>query len=87
MKKTVSAIVLCAALGGFAALPAQAQSTQAMQAVKAMKTDSNGMITKAEFMRMVEQKWDAMALVEKDRLTPTEAAKLLEWLAAGGTAP
>ncbi len=86
MKKLVTAVALCAALGGFATAPVHAQSTQAMQAVKTMKTDQDGMITKAEFMRMVEQKWDAMALSQKGRLTPAEAAKLLDWISTGGTA-
>jgi hypothetical protein len=87
MKKLVTAVALCAALGGLAALPAHAQSDKAMQTVKSMKTDKDGMITKAEFMRMVEEKWNAMDLLTKNRLTQAEAAKLLDWLAAGGTAP
>lgn len=87
MKKLAMAIALCTALGGLAALPAQAQSDKAMQAVKTMKADKDGMITKAEFMRMVEEKWNAMDLLTKNRLTQAEAAKLLDWLAAGGTAP
>ena len=87
MKKLVTALALSAALGGLAALPAQAQSDKAMQTVKSMKADKDGMISKSEFMRMIEQKWDAMALLDKNRLTQAEAAKLLDWLASGGTAP
>ncbi len=90
MKKLATAVALCAALGAFTALPAHAESnqSQAMQTVKSMKKDKDGMITKAEFMRMVEQKWDGMALAERGgRLTPEEAATLLTWLASGGTAP
>lgn len=87
MKKLLTAVVLSGAIGGLSvlALPAHAQSSKSMEIVKTMKMDKDGMITKAEFMRMVEARFSAMDLAQKGRLTPTEAAKVLDWIAAGGT--
>lgn len=87
MKKLLSAVVMCTALGGLAvaALPAHAQTTKSMDIVKTMKMDKDGMVTKSEFMRMVEQRFDAMDAARKGRLTPAEAAKVLDWIASGGT--
>jgi len=47
----------------------------AMQLAMSMKADAKGMITKAEYMKMMEMKWDKMAQGAKE-LSVANTAKI-----------
>lgn len=47
-------------------------SSNSMDAVRAMDTDKDGMISKPEFMRMMEAKFDAMDRNKTGKLTPAQ---------------
>jgi hypothetical protein len=80
-KLAAAAAVLTLALG-------QAFAAGSMDNIKAMDSDKDGMISKAEAMRMVEAKFDAM-MKQKGvtKLTPQDVQKVIDDIAkAYGTA-
>ncbi len=69
---TLATAVLAAAV---AALPPVVHAQKGMDNIKAMDKDKDGMISKAEFMAMMEQKFDMMDKARKGRLTAEDVAK------------
>ena len=77
LKQLALSVGLAAALVGsnaFAADP-EKDSAFAMQLAAACDMDNNGMVTKAEYMKMMEMKWDKMAKGAKE-LSVANAAKI-----------
>lgn len=77
LKNIALSLGLAAALVGsnaFAQNP-EKDNNFAMQLAMSMKTDQYGMVTKAEFMKMMEMKWDTMAKGSKE-LSVASTAKI-----------
>ena len=77
LKQLALSVGLAAVLAGsnaFAADP-EKDSGFAMQLAAACDMDHNGMVTKAEYMKMMEMKWDKMAKGAKE-LSVANAAKI-----------
>jgi hypothetical protein len=77
LKNIALSLGLAAALVGSNAF---AQNTEkdnvfAMQLAQACDMDNNGMVTKTEFLKMMETKWDKMAKGAKE-LSVTNTAKI-----------
>jgi Ca2+-binding EF-hand superfamily protein len=75
--------VLVAAVAAMGLAPlAHAQTGQSksksMEAVKTMDADKDGMITKAEFVRMMEARFDAMDKAKTGRLTPAQVQEVID---------
>jgi hypothetical protein len=73
MKAISLATALVAATLAFA--PPVVHAQKGMDMIKSMDTDKDGMISKPEFMRMMEQKFDMMDKEKKGKLTPADVAK------------
>jgi hypothetical protein len=69
---TLATAVLAATI---AALPPVVYAQKGMDSIKAMDKDKDGMISKAEFMAMMEQKFDMMDKERKGRLSAEDVAK------------
>ena len=77
LKNMVLPLALVAALIGsnaFAQNP-EKDNAFAMQLAAACDMDGNGMVTKTEYMKMMEMKWDKMAKGAKE-LSVANAAKI-----------
>ncbi len=80
MKASKLALALAAAMTmGFAPV---AFADKGMDNIKAMDKDKDGMISKAEFMSMMEEKWNAMDKAKKGKLTADDVAKSIKDIAA-----
>jgi Ca2+-binding EF-hand superfamily protein len=71
-RMTLATAVLAAAI---AALPPMVYAQKGMDNIKAMDKDKDGMISKSEFMAMMEQKFDMMDKAKKGRLSAEDVAK------------
>lgn len=80
MKRNTLALALAAAMAMGLAPAVHAQKP--MDNVKAMDTDRDGMISKAEFLRMMEAKFDAMDKQKRGRLTPEDVARSIKEIGA-----
>ncbi len=86
MKSTRIAMAIAAAMTMGLASVAYAQ--KGMDNIKAMDKDKDGMISKAEFMAMMEAKWAAMDKSKKGKLTADDVSKsIMDIAATYGTAP
>ena len=77
LKQTALSVGLAAALVGsnaFAQNP-EKDNAFAMQLAAACDMDNNGMVTKAEYMKMMEMKWDKMSKGAKE-LSVANTAKI-----------
>lgn len=77
LKNIALSLGLAAALAGsnaFAQNP-EKDNAFAMQLAMSMKADAKGMISKAEYMKMMEMKWDNMAKGSKE-LSVANTAKI-----------
>jgi Ca2+-binding EF-hand superfamily protein len=76
MKRITLATLLAAAT--LAAVPPVALAQKSMDNIKAMDKDKDGMISKAEFMAMMEKAYDDMDKSRKGRLTAEDVAKSIQ---------
>jgi hypothetical protein len=80
MKASKLALALAMAMTmGFASI---AYADKGMDNIKAMGKGKDGMITKAEFMAMMEEKWNMMDKGKKGKLTAEDVAKSIKEIAA-----
>jgi hypothetical protein len=77
LKNIALSLGLAAALAGANAYADNPEKDNAfaMQLAMSMKADAKGMITKAEYMKMMEMKWDNMAKGSKE-LSVANTAKI-----------
>jgi|APFre7841882724_1041349.scaffolds.fasta_scaffold01155_9 Ca2+-binding EF-hand superfamily protein len=73
MKAISLATALVAATLAF--VPPVAYAQKSMDMIKAMDKDKDGMISKAEFMAMMEQKFDMMDKAKTGKLSAQDVAK------------
>lgn len=73
MKHISLATALVAATLAF--VPPVAHAQKGMEMIKSMDKDKDGMISKSEFMAMMEQKFDMMDKAKKGKLTAEDVAK------------
>jgi Ca2+-binding EF-hand superfamily protein len=73
MKAISFATALVAATLAF--VPPVAYAQKSMDMIKAMDKDKDGMISKAEFMAMMEQKFDMMDKAKTGKLSAQDVAK------------
>jgi hypothetical protein len=76
MKRMTLATAIAAAM--LAAVPPVALAQKGMDNIKAMDKDKDGMISKTEFMAMMEKAYDNMDKSRKGRLTAEDVAKSIE---------
>jgi Ca2+-binding EF-hand superfamily protein len=76
MKRMTLATILAATV--LAAVPPVALAQKGMDNIKAMDRDKDGMISKAEFMAMMEKAYDDMDKGRKGRLTAEDVAKSIQ---------
>lgn len=77
--KLATAVALCMSLG---LAPAAFAADKGMDMIKSMDADKDGMISKAEFVKMMEKHYDAMDKAKKGRLTTEDVAKAIKEIAA-----
>lgn len=77
LKQIALSVGLAAALAGSQAYAQNPEKDNAfaMQLAAACDMDSNGMVTKAEYMKMMEMKWDKMSKGAKE-LSVANTAKI-----------
>ena len=77
LKNMALSLGLAAALAGSTAFAQNPEKDNAfaMQLAAACDTDNNGMVTKAEYLKMMEAKWDKMAKGAKE-LSVANTAKI-----------
>ena len=76
MKRMTLATLVAAAM--LAVVPPVAMAQKSMDNIKAMDKDKDGMISKSEFMAMMEKAYNDMDKSKKGRLTPEDVAKSIQ---------
>jgi len=76
MKRITLAAALAAAM--FAVVPPLAHAQKGMDNIKAMDMDKDGMISKPEFMAMMEKMYDSMDKGRKGKLSAEDVAKSIQ---------
>jgi Ca2+-binding EF-hand superfamily protein len=76
MKRMTLATLLAAAM--LAVVPPVAMAQKGMDNIKAMDKDKDGMISKAEFMAMMEKAYNDMDKAKKGRLTAQDVAASIQ---------
>ena len=89
--RTLVATTLLVSTGAFAqGAPDNAElqpRARAMKMAQSMDKNKDGMVSKAELMAMVEQKWNEMDKGKKGMLSPDDVARIMLFLSGMGTAP
>jgi Ca2+-binding EF-hand superfamily protein len=57
---------------------AQTGQSKSMEAVKTMDADKDGMISRAEFVGMMERRFDTMDKTKTGRLTPAQVQEVID---------
>lgn len=78
MKVSRIALLVAAVVALGLAPLAHAQGQKGMENVMTMDTDKDGMISKAEFMRMMEARFDAMDKNKTGKLTPQQVQQVID---------
>jgi len=78
VSKLAVLVATVAAMGVAPLAHAQTGKSKSMDAVKTMDADKDGMISKSEFVRMMEARFDAMDKAKTGRLTPAQVQEVID---------